>query len=98
MGIIDWNGVVRALKEVGYQGFLSFELTGYKEPERYIAEAKNYKWEEILKQEDVWGKKMILSVSTWSAHPLLESGELSMEGFVEPNRKNGRAGNGGCGY
>lgn len=54
MGIIDWNGVVRALKEVGYQGFLSFELTGYKEPERYIAEAKNY-MEEILKQEDVWG-------------------------------------------
>ena len=54
MGIIDWNDVVRALKAVGYQGFLSFELTGYKEPERYISEAKSY-MERILKEEDVWG-------------------------------------------
>ena len=35
---------------------------------------------------------MILSVSTWSAHPLLESGELSMEGFVELIGKMGAQG------
>ncbi len=51
MGIIDWNGVVRALKEVGYTGYLSFELTGYKEPEIYISAAKAY-MEKILKEED----------------------------------------------
>lgn len=53
MGIIDWNGVVRTLKEIGYQGFLSFELTGYKEPELYISAAKAY-MEKILKEEDAW--------------------------------------------
>ena len=53
-GIIDWREFVRALKAVGYDGFLSFELTGYKEPEQYIAKAKAY-MENILKEENVWG-------------------------------------------
>lgn len=54
MGIIDWNGVVRTLKEVGYDGFLSFELSGYREPIRYVRWAKAY-MEEILKEENAWG-------------------------------------------
>lgn len=54
MGIIDWNGVVRALKEVGYEGYLSFELTGYKEPVKYIRQAKAY-MENILREENAWG-------------------------------------------
>jgi sugar phosphate isomerase/epimerase len=42
MGIIDWNSFVRALKEVGYNGYLSFELAGYKDPDRYLKQAKEY--------------------------------------------------------
>lgn len=52
MGIIDWNGVVRALKEVGYDGCLSFELGGYKDPEKYIKAAKAY-MENIMREENV---------------------------------------------
>lgn len=54
MGIIDWNGFVRALKEIGYNGFLSFELSGYSEPERYIRIAKEY-MESVLVEEDAKG-------------------------------------------
>lgn len=39
-GVIDWHGVVRALKEVGYDGYLSIELGGYKNPEYYVRESK----------------------------------------------------------
>ena len=49
-GVIDWNGVVRALKEVGYDGFLSFELSGYLEPERYVKQGKEY-LERVLQEE-----------------------------------------------
>lgn len=41
-GITDWHGVVTALQQVGYTGFLSLELGQYREPGRYAAEAKRY--------------------------------------------------------
>jgi sugar phosphate isomerase/epimerase len=41
-GITDWHGVIEALGESGYDGFLSLELGGYKEPARYAREAKDY--------------------------------------------------------
>ncbi|BFL48260.1 sugar phosphate isomerase/epimerase family protein [Lactonifactor longoviformis] len=51
LGIIDWNGFVRALKETGYQGFLSMELGGLKRPEKYIKESLEY-IRRILKEEE----------------------------------------------
>ena len=30
-GVIDWHGVIRALKQVGYAGFLSFEYAGFED-------------------------------------------------------------------
>lgn len=50
-GIIDWNGLVRALKEVDYQGYLSFETGGYANPIPYLKKGKAY-LEEVLRQED----------------------------------------------
>jgi len=41
-GITDWHGVLEALHGVGYDGFLSMEFGGYKEPARYAREAKEY--------------------------------------------------------
>jgi sugar phosphate isomerase/epimerase len=41
-GIIDWLGVVRALSDVGYDGFLSFEWSGYDDYLSIAREAKNY--------------------------------------------------------
>lgn len=52
MGIIDWNGFVKALMDIGYEGFLSLELAGFAEPDRYIKEAKEY-LERILKEEGI---------------------------------------------
>ena len=54
MGIIDWHGFIKALKDVGYDGFLSFELTGFEEGEKYIREAKEY-MERVLTEEGVRG-------------------------------------------
>jgi sugar phosphate isomerase/epimerase len=51
MGIIDWNGFVRALKEVGFNGTLSFELGGLKYPKRDILFAKEY-MTKILQEEN----------------------------------------------
>ena len=51
LGIIDWNGFVRALKETGYQGFLSMELGGLKRPEKYVKESLEY-IRRILKEEE----------------------------------------------
>jgi len=42
LGIIDWDSVMEALNEVGYDGFLSIELTNYEEPEKYAKFAKEY--------------------------------------------------------
>ncbi|HHV61450.1 MAG TPA: sugar phosphate isomerase/epimerase [Firmicutes bacterium] len=41
MGIIDWRGVVKALKDVGFNGFLSLELSRYEDPS-YIDEGRRY--------------------------------------------------------
>ena len=41
-GIIDWEGVMDALGKIDYQGFLSLELTKYKEGEKYAKIAKDY--------------------------------------------------------
>lgn len=53
MGIIDWNGFVKALLDIGYDGFLSFELAGFEESDKYIKAAKEY-MERILKEEGVY--------------------------------------------
>lgn len=50
MGIIDWNGFVKALLDIGYDGFLSLELAGLDNPEKYVKEAKEY-MERILLEE-----------------------------------------------
>lgn len=42
MGIIDWDEVIKALEDIGYDGFLSFELSMYKNPGRYLKSAKKY--------------------------------------------------------
>lgn len=41
-GIIDWHGVVRALADVGYDGFLSLELHGYADHLRIAGESRDY--------------------------------------------------------
>lgn len=41
-GIIDWEGVIGALRKINYQGFLSLELTRYKEGKKYAKIAKDY--------------------------------------------------------
>jgi sugar phosphate isomerase/epimerase len=41
-GIIDWDGVVQALLDVGYDGYLSLELGRYAEPSRYAKQSLDY--------------------------------------------------------
>lgn len=41
-GIIDWEGVIDALRKINYQGFLSLELTRYREGKKYASIAKSY--------------------------------------------------------
>lgn len=48
-GVIDWHGVVRALAGIGYDGFLSFEFSGFDENLRIAREAKDY-MERILRE------------------------------------------------
>lgn len=52
LGVIDWNGFVRSLKEVGYNGFLSLELGGLARPEKYVKESLDY-MRKILREEGV---------------------------------------------
>lgn len=49
-GVIDWNLLVRALKETGYTGVLSMELAGLNRPEKYLAESLAY-MRRILEEE-----------------------------------------------
>jgi sugar phosphate isomerase/epimerase len=51
MGIIDWNTFVRALKEVGFDGTLSFEMGGLKYAKRDILFAKEY-MTKVLREEN----------------------------------------------
>ena len=39
MGTLDWEGIMRALIDVDYQGFFTFEWGGYADPIRYAKEA-----------------------------------------------------------
>ncbi len=48
-GIIDWHGVVRALMDTGYDGFLSFEFSGYDDHLRIASEAKAF-MERVLRE------------------------------------------------
>ena len=41
-GIIDWEGVLRALKETGYDGYLSFEWLNDADKEEHAAESLEY--------------------------------------------------------
>lgn len=58
-GIIDWHGFVRALKEVGYDGYLSFELGGMLEPQRVVSEGRNYMLRVLLEENAYTGKEQI---------------------------------------
>jgi sugar phosphate isomerase/epimerase len=42
LGIIDWDAVVDALHAVGYAGFLSCEIGRYKDPGRWLRQARQY--------------------------------------------------------
>jgi sugar phosphate isomerase/epimerase len=41
-GIIDWDEVIRALVEVGYEGSITIEFGRYKEPERWLTYARQF--------------------------------------------------------
>ena len=55
-GIIDWHGLVRALDEVGYDGYLSFELGGMLEPSRCVQEGYDYLLQVLLDEKLYTGK------------------------------------------
>jgi sugar phosphate isomerase/epimerase len=42
LGIVDWGAVVKALADIGYDGFLSFELSGYGDPVPYLKQARDF--------------------------------------------------------
>jgi sugar phosphate isomerase/epimerase len=41
-GIIDWRGVLRALRDVGFDGFLTLELSGFRDHLEIAADARAY--------------------------------------------------------
>jgi sugar phosphate isomerase/epimerase len=41
-GIIDWEATIRALMDIGYDGYLSFEMGGLKDIEKMLLEGKAY--------------------------------------------------------
>lgn len=42
MGIIDWNGFLTSLKDIGYDGFLSIEMSGFRNPKKYVRLSMEY--------------------------------------------------------
>lgn len=46
-GVLNWPEILRTLQSVGYDGFLSLEFSGYKEPEKYLLQSRLY-LEQIL--------------------------------------------------
>ena len=50
-GIIDWNELVRSLKKVGFDGYLSLELAGFDNQYKYAKESIDY-IRKILIEED----------------------------------------------
>lgn len=41
-GVLDWPAIVTELINVGYDGFLSIELGGYRDPARWVRESRDY--------------------------------------------------------
>jgi sugar phosphate isomerase/epimerase len=41
-GILDWEEIIKALRSVGYVGFLSFEMTRYEDPAKYAKVGLDY--------------------------------------------------------
>lgn len=41
-GLLDWDAIVGELIAAGYDGFLSIELGGYLDPERWVRESREY--------------------------------------------------------
>jgi sugar phosphate isomerase/epimerase len=41
-GILDWEGIFEALRGIGYDGFVSFELGGLSDPVRWVGRAQSY--------------------------------------------------------
>jgi len=41
-GIIDWQDFFETLKEIGFDGFLSFEITGFEDIKKYVTDSKEY--------------------------------------------------------
>ncbi len=41
-GIIDWEGFIKALKDVGFDGYMSMELGGYQDMYKVVKEGKEY--------------------------------------------------------
>jgi sugar phosphate isomerase/epimerase len=42
LGIVDWETVVQALEDIGYDGFLSLELSGYADPIPYLEQSREF--------------------------------------------------------
>jgi len=42
MGVIDWHGLIQALREIGYDGALSLELGAYEDPHYYAKWTLDY--------------------------------------------------------
>jgi sugar phosphate isomerase/epimerase len=48
-GILDWDGIVMALKDVGFDGFISLEMGSYNDPRRYRKQSLDYLREVIAR-------------------------------------------------
>jgi sugar phosphate isomerase/epimerase len=42
LGIVDWGAAIKALIDIRYDGFLSFELSGYADPVPYLKHAREF--------------------------------------------------------
>lgn len=51
------HGFVRALKEVNFDGYLSFEMGGMLEPEKVVRRARDYMLR-VLREENVYSGRM----------------------------------------
>ena len=50
-GIINWDEVIKELKRIKYDGYLSLEMTRYQDPERYLKIAMRYLKETLQRFE-----------------------------------------------
>lgn len=56
MGIIDWVELIKTLNDIGFDGYMSFEVGAYDDMEKYIRIAKEYIDRAIEEAEEVGGK------------------------------------------